>query len=625
MAASRPRPFLWVFVLAMVVAGAAALVQATASIRTPVDPRILVVAAFTLASGRFKIKMPGHPAVVSVSEVFVFASVLLFGPAPATITAAVDGLWASLTQNKRRLHRTLFNVAEPVVSTWIAGRVFFALAQGVPAGGVAAVLPAVGMSAAYFILNSGLTALAVAIENGGSAFSIWRQHALYLGINDYAAASLAMLIVRTPMGVDLGVIGLVIPLLVLSYVAYKTAANRLEDADKHLHEVERLYKATVETLAIAVDAKDQVTHGHIRRVQRYTLELARALNVTGDTELKALEAASLLHDIGKLVAPDYVLNKPGALSPGEFNRIMQHASKGADILSAVEFPYPVVPIVRHHHEQWDGRGYPDGLAGRDIPLGARILTVVDCFDALTSDRPYRRKLADSAAIDILRKRSGSMYDPDCVDAFIAMVPTLRRQDAVIEAAGVAPLPVQPPAPRLPVRPGESTIAPPAPASSLDNALFDLVGPRFSESLARVLPGTEFCLFVPDASGDELFPVWASKALCPDVLSLRLPIGAGVSGWVAANRHTIVNSPADLDLGELAARVGLRACVSTVAFALSQLACILTVYSPAAEGLSSRDVRLVGALAQEIGLEISKHETRRLDRVEAPWSVARSTA
>ncbi len=140
-----------------------------------------------------------------------------------------------------------------------------------------------------------------------------------------------------------------------------------------------------------MDAKDQVTHGHIRRVQRHTVALARVLGVNDEIELKALEAASLLHDVGKLAVPDYVLNKPGALSHAEFERIKLHAAKGAEILTAVEFPYPVVPIVRSHHEQWNGQGYPDGLSGEDIPFGARILTVVDCFDAVTSDRPYRRQ------------------------------------------------------------------------------------------------------------------------------------------------------------------------------------------------------------------------------------------
>src|SRR4029077_851157 len=192
------------------------------------------------------------------------------------------------------------------------------------------------------------------------------------------------------------------------------AASRIQDSLRHIGEVEHLYRAAVETLAIAVDAKDQVTHGHIRRVQRHTIALARAIGISNDIELKALEAASLLHDVGKLAVPDYVLNKPGALSHAEFEQIKLHAAKGAEILTAVEFPYPVVPIVRSHHEFWNGQGYPDGLSGESIPIGARILTVVDCCDAVTSDRPYRRKMTDAEATEILRSRSGTMYDPRIV-------------------------------------------------------------------------------------------------------------------------------------------------------------------------------------------------------------------
>src|SRR5262249_33392072 len=154
----------------------------------------------------------------------------------------------------------------------------------------------------------------------------------------------------------------------------------------------------------AIDAKDQVTHGHIRRVQTYAVRLASEIGVRDDKLIKAIEAAALLHDMGKLAVPEYILNKPGKLTEPEFERMKLNASVGADILSAIEFPYPVVPIVRHHHENWDGTGYPDGLKGTEIPIGARILSVVDCFDALTSDRPYRPRLSDAEALGILEER-----------------------------------------------------------------------------------------------------------------------------------------------------------------------------------------------------------------------------
>ena len=142
------------------------------------------------------------------------------------------------------------------------------------------------------------------------------------------------------------------------------------------------------------------------------------MGVNDDLQIRAIEAAALLHDMGKLAIPEFILNKPGRLTPNEFDVMKQHANIGADILGSIQFPYPVVPIVRHHHESWDGSGYPDKLKGVAIPLGARILSVVDCYDALTSDRPYRPRMAIEDAITILLQRRGTMYDPLIVDKFI---------------------------------------------------------------------------------------------------------------------------------------------------------------------------------------------------------------
>src|SRR5205823_6743364 len=154
-----------------------------------------------------------------------------------------------------------------------------------------------------------------------------------------------------------------------------------------------------------------------RRVQVAALALAREIGISDDQTLQAIEAAALLHDTGKIAVPEHILNKPGKLTPAEFEKMKLHAPIGAEILSAIDFPYPVVPIVRHHHENWDGTGYPDGLRGTDVPIGARILSVVDCFDALTSDRPYRRRMTDEQALTILCDRRGTMYDPLVVDTF----------------------------------------------------------------------------------------------------------------------------------------------------------------------------------------------------------------
>ena len=194
--------------------------------------------------------------------------------------------------------------------------------------------------------------------------------------------------------------------------------GRLEDANRHVSQLNEMYLSTIEALAMAVDAKDQITHGHIRRVQSYAVQLAKRVGVADEKQLKAIEAAALLHDMGKLAIPEHILNKPGKLTPAEFEKMKRHADLGADLLSSVRFPYPVVPIVRHHHENWDGTGYPAAISGTDIPIGARILSVVDCFDALTSDRPYRPRLSVEDAFDILKERRGTIYDPLIVDTFL---------------------------------------------------------------------------------------------------------------------------------------------------------------------------------------------------------------
>ena len=259
----------------------------------------------------------------------------------------------------------------------------------------------------YFLLNSGLTALAISFERRIHPFLVWKQNFMWLSLNYFGGASLASLLVVYTQDVDLTYLGLIVPLLLVMYLTFKTSMARVEDAKQHLAQMNTLYLSTIETLAMAIDAKDQVTHGHIRRVQIYASGLAKAMGMKSEVEVQAIEAAALLHDMGKLAIPEHILNKPGKLTPAEFEKMKRPASIGAEILSAIDFPYPVVPIVRHHHESWNGSGYPDGISRTDIPLGARVLSVVDCYDALTSDRPYRPKLPDEEAIQILTARGAS--------------------------------------------------------------------------------------------------------------------------------------------------------------------------------------------------------------------------
>ena len=204
-----------------------------------------------------------------------------------------------------------------------------------------------------------------------------------------------------------------IPSMWVLYSSYRLYLGRFEEQQNHAKEMSELHLRAIEALAVAIDAKDETTHDHLRRVQVYSLEVAKELGLS-PLEIQALQAASLLHDIGKLGVPEYILSKPGRLTPEEFERIKVHPSIGAEILDRVRFPYPVVPIVAAHHEKWDGSGYPKGLAGEQIPLGARILSAVDCLDALASDRQYRRALSLSEAMEQVVSQSGSSFDPRVV-------------------------------------------------------------------------------------------------------------------------------------------------------------------------------------------------------------------
>ncbi|MGA9994066.1 MAG: diguanylate cyclase [Pyrinomonadaceae bacterium] len=224
-----------------------------------------------------------------------------------------------------------------------------------------------------------------------------------------------------------------LPVITLfAYAARKTFFARTATETIDASEMSRLHLATVEALATAIDAKDQTTHCHVRRVQIYATGLARVFGLT-ESEIEALKAGALLHDVGKLAVPDHILSKPGRLTVAEFEKMKIHTTVGAEILERVNFPYPVVPIVRHHHEQWDGCGYPHGLKGAEIPLTARILSVVDCFDSVREDRPFRRGMTRDEAIGLLIRGSGTHFDPQVVKLFVKH---LNRFENEIAALGL---------------------------------------------------------------------------------------------------------------------------------------------------------------------------------------------
>jgi putative nucleotidyltransferase with HDIG domain len=192
-----------------------------------------------------------------------------------------------------------------------------------------------------------------------------------------------------------------------------------------------LKKPFLGALARAIAVRDLATWEHGERVRRYATALATQAGIVDESLLQALEAAALLHDVGKLAIPDGLLDKPGPLTSDEYDRVKQHAVIGGDLLADVAFPGPLATFVRHHHENWDGSGYPHGKSGAGIPLGARVLAIADCYDALTSHRPYRRALSHDSAIAMIHERRGSMFDPDLTDWFLQVVWRLRPSTPAI--------------------------------------------------------------------------------------------------------------------------------------------------------------------------------------------------
>jgi putative nucleotidyltransferase with HDIG domain len=582
-------------------------------------------AALTFISGRITLVIPGLDARFTVSEVFAFTAVLLFGPEAGAVTLALDSLVLAW-HRRMALEKAAFNFGNLTLAVWVSGALFFhASGVGWLLGGSAPaadlLLPLALLGATYFLVNTGLLAIAIGIDTRTSPLLLWRRHFFPLAPGYAASASLALLLVLALQTVHFVAFALLAPLLLVFYFTYRSSFGRVEDARGHLEKLNTLYLSTVETLATAIDAKDEVTHGHIRRVQMAAMALARELGVKDEETLKAIEAAALLHDTGKIAIPEHILNKPGKLTPAEYEKMKLHAPIGAEILSAIDFPYPVVPIVRHHHENWDGTGYPDRISGSDIPIGARILSVVDCFDALTSDRPYRRRMSDEDSLAILHERRGTMYDPLVVDVFSANYkrimpvendaahPAAKAVGGARESGGTpaaAPLPSDAEAATdTAVMHEVLTISSLARAVAGDASLAD-VGALAWMTLRSVVPATAMAIFVEDERLDLLTVGYAAGAHVPVLRQLKKARGGGIAGWAAVNRRGVLNADAALELGFAAHSLDppLRTAVTVPLFNDGRVVGVLSCYAGAAPGFTEDHLRLLELLAPSLGSAVA---------------------
>jgi putative nucleotidyltransferase with HDIG domain len=457
------------------------------------------------------------------------------------------------------------------------------------------VLPVFFLAISYFAINSWLIAVAVAYEQAASASGIWRRNFLWFGLNYLGGASVALVLVGYTRNVNVAALGVIIPLVVILYLTFRTSWARVEDANRHVAQVNELYLSTIEALAMAVDAKDQITHGHIRRVEVFALELAKRLGVNEDRHLKAIATAALLHDMGKLAIPEHILNKPGKLTVAEFEKMKRHADIGADLLSSVKFPYPVVPIVRHHHEHWDGGGYPAGISGTDIPLGARILSVVDCFDALTSDRPYRPRLSTEEAFTIIREARGKLYDPLVVDTFIRAYEDIgplairagQEARSFIESTALSDDETPRPLRQIRANASEAFLLDTCSTEIAKAGSVNTSVQIAAQYLRQLTPATVYALFVYDSTADVLTCISTSGDDQRLLGALTIRLGERVTGWTAANRRTSVNSNASLDLVEIAGFFvpRLRSTIATPLADGDTLVGVLSAYSSQQDAFS----------------------------------------
>jgi putative nucleotidyltransferase with HDIG domain len=599
-------------------AGAIVLVaSAFGALRTPQPWSAASLVALAILTGFFRLNFAAVSASIAIDDTFLMTAALMFGPGPATLAAGTISLMVS-SSRRMPVRQRAYNVAASAVTMWGATQAFFLIARMPPLVQAtqpiaSLVVPLVAMAIVYFGLNSGLTAIVVGLDSRQSPLLVWRRHFQWLAISYFGAASVSFCLVLLIQQASLVALLVVVPLLAVFYLTLRASIGRAEDARRHLSDMDRLYLSTVETLAMAIDAKDDVTHNHVRRVQAYATGLARVLGITDEKTLKAIEAAALLHDTGKLAVPEHILNKPGKLTDAEFEKMKRHVDVGADILALVQFPFPVEPIVRCHHENWDGSGYPRGVAGEAIPIGARILSVVDCFDALTSDRPYRARMADEDALDILRERRGRMYDPHVVDTFIRVYRQIQvvhtdtsEQRKVMQSITQSRHEVESPADAGAdaMAPGSGNLLAFVSLSRLasgEGNLDDVLA-LSSKLIAEVIPGASGAWYLPESGRDCLV---ATETFGPASAALRgasVEVGERLTGWVAASRSPILNSDAVLDLGARAQTVtpALRSCMSVPITAGSALVGVLSLYADTADAFTVDQRRLVQMVAPHLG-------------------------
>jgi diguanylate cyclase (GGDEF)-like protein/putative nucleotidyltransferase with HDIG domain len=594
----------------------------------------LVVAV--MASG-LKVQLPGIDGTMSVNFLFILLGVLELSLPETLVIGCTASLVQSVWQTRKRLDpvKVLFNVAGMMANAsaltyltyhWLAER----------AGSNKPILLMVA-ALVFFFANTLPISVVIAMTEGKSSRKVWSE--CYFWSFPYylvgaAAVGLVGIVNRTA-GWETSL--LVLPLIYWVYRSYRLYLGRLEaekervEVEKrHVEQIASLNMRTIEALALAIEAKDHTTHTHLQRVRTYAVEIAKELNLA-EEQIEALRAAALLHDIGKLAVPEQIINKPGKLTPEEFEKMKVHPLVGAEILERVAFPYPVAPIVRSHHERWDGTGYPEGLAREEIPIGARILAAVDCLDALASHRQYRPALPLIEAMAKVKEKSGTWFDPHVVELLETRFIDLERMAQITEETvgtqglsksvrverGLAPAAgFERTEPTNGTTDNADFLTSIASARQEAQTMFELsqdlgVSLSLSETLSvlsmrlrRMIPYDSIAVFV-NRNG-WLLPELVSGENFRTLSSLKVKVGEGLCGWVAENCKPIVNGNPQVEAGYVVdpgKQTTLQSALVVPLEGLNGVVGVLAMYQANRDAFTPDHLRILLAVASKVALSV----------------------
>ncbi|HLZ39584.1 MAG TPA: HD domain-containing phosphohydrolase [Candidatus Sulfotelmatobacter sp.] len=616
------------FITGMALLGASCLIFAFAHWQSSEPVKFVCYATAALLASSLKVSLPGIEGTLSVNFLFTLIGILELS-LPETLVIGLASTFAQFywrPSRKPKLVQLVFNLSQVTVSSAFAYGAYKLVAIYVlhAPGPLALVAAAI----THYGCNTAAMATIIGLTEDKPIFKVWTD--VYLWSFPYymvgaAAAGLVHFLNRY-IGWQSSL--LVLPPIYLMYRSYRLYLGKLETEKQHAQQVSHLHLRTIEALALAIEAKDETTGEHLQRVRIYSMELAKELGLSED-ETEALQAASVLHDIGKLAVPEHIISKPGRLTPEEFEKMKIHPIVGAEILERVHFPYPVVPIVRAHHEKWDGSGYPQGLAGEAIPIGARILAAVDCFDALASDRQYRKALPLNEAMAKVVADAGKAFDPRVVEIL---------QRRYIELEKIAhEHPMESPArlsTDIKVVRGSAPAAGFAASEEIDdgppqarrevNALVT-AAQRAAREILEVSRQPGVALRVEDVFSllavrlKHLMPYESMAAYCPqgDLLipgfvsgenfrlfsALRIPLGEGLSGWVAENHKAILNGNPSVEPGYLndpTKYSTLRSALAVPVEGVNGIVAVLALYRAAQDAFTPEDLRVLEAIASGLG-------------------------